>query len=219
MKRTLIHALMVVAPLAPAGGLLQARSADQTPATMPASGTELIQQPATWVPFSAELENTTGGGEQFAGRYYQGSDGSTRYETGPGPVLTEITAVGIKNIRRQKFYSFSRRDGWTEQPMQLPPGGWHPSPTLARIYTATDETLDGLHLVKQESSRSVTWVAPELNLFAVRIDIRDCGGPGRTCSTRFFNIRREPQPDALFELPPDAGAVTPLSAPGGIIKN
>jgi hypothetical protein len=219
MKNHVVRILLIVAPLVSAGGLLYARSVAQTSPAASGVGAALISQPAEWVPFSAQLEKTTGGGERFAGRYFQGRDGSTRYDTGPGPVLTEVTAVGIKNIRLQKFYSFSRRSGWTEQPMQLPPGGWHPAPTLASIFTATDDTLEGLPLLKRISATTETWVAPDLNLFAVRIDIHDCGALGQTCWTRFFNIRREEQDDQLFELPSDAVSVTQLSVPGGIVRN
>src|ERR1700716_3750682 len=126
MNRSFLNVLLMIAPLVPAGTLVYTRSLSQAAAPAVADATrELIDQPSTWVPFSAQLERMTGGGEQLAGRYYQGKDGSTRYETGPGLGPTEITAVGIKNMKLGRFYKFSRRVGWTDQPMQLPPGGWH----------------------------------------------------------------------------------------------
>jgi hypothetical protein len=86
------------------------------------------------------------------------------------------------------------------------------------MYTATSETWEGLLLLKHVSPKTVSWVAPELNLFAVKKETSDCGAPGVTCSERFFNIRREDQPDTLFDVPADAGTVTHLSEPGGITK-
>jgi hypothetical protein len=218
MKANVVHILMVMAPLLPAGALLYARSLGQTSPPLTATRAELIQQPPNWVPFSAQLQKTISGGGQIAGRYYQGRDGSTRYETGLGPVLFEVTGIGIKNIKLQKFFKFNRRDGWTEQPMQLPADGWYPRPALASIYVTTDETLEGLRLVKKTSADTVRWFAPELNLFTVKTETRDCGAPGVTCLEQFYNFRREDQPEELFNLPADADNVTLLSVPGGIIK-
>lgn len=154
-------------------------------------------------------------------------DGSTRAETGSS--LDQISVVIIKNISRETFYKWRREEGWTQQPMQVPPGGWHPRPTYASLFTNTAETLEGFQLVRRELPRLegfqlvrhelpglVVLLAPDLNLFPILERRSDCA-PSVTCGSRLFNIHLGDQPGELFEPPSDA-AMTAVAAPGGIIR-
>jgi hypothetical protein len=208
MKRTAFQVLGAVVTFGAAGVFAYGTSPVQT--TQPA----LIDQPSNWVAFSAQSERTNEVGEVFSGRYYQARDGSTRAENGSS--LNEVSSVIIKNVPRVKFYRWRVGEGWTEQPMQLPPNGWHPRPTWASLFTNTTEMLEGFRLVKRELPNMLVLLAPDLNLFPVIERRMDCTA-GVPCGSRLFNIKLGDQPAELFEPPSDA-AVTPLSAPGGIIR-
>jgi hypothetical protein len=212
MKRIALQSVLAVLPLGLAGVFVYATpSARLLQSAAPA----LVSQPSDWVPFTADHERISDTGEVFVGRYYQAGDGSTRAENGPS--LDKINRVLIKHIPTATFYVWRLESGWTQQPMQLPPNGWHPRPTTASLFTDASETVDGFRLLKRELDDRTVFVAPELNLFPVLEKKSKCAPGVAACETRYFNIRVGEPPSQLFH--PDANAtVTRRSQPGGIVK-
>lgn len=206
MKRIALQTVLAVLPLGVPGVFVCGTPSAQVP--QPA----LVSQPTDWVPFSAQHERTNETGEVSVGRYYQSSDGSTRSETGPS--LNSINVVLIKHIPTATFYKWRPKEGWTQQPMELPPNGWHPRPTYASVFQDAAETVEGLRLLKRELGARTMFVAPELNLFPVMEKRTDCA-PAVMCGSRYFNIHIGEPPSELFT--PAANATTKqLSEPGGI---
>jgi hypothetical protein len=212
MKRIALQSVLAVLPLGLAGVLVYGTPS----AHMPQSATPaLVSQPSDWVPFSADHERISDTGEVFVGRYYQASDGSTRAEN--GPTLEKINRVLIKHIPTATFYTWRLESGWTQQPMQLPPNGWHPRPTVASLFKDATETIDGFRLLKRELDDRTVFVAPELNLFPVLERKIKCSPGVASCGFRYFNIRIGEPPSELFQPDPNA-TITRLTQPGGIVK-
>src|SRR6478736_9953975 len=113
-------------------GLVAVALANQSsaaPPTAPSVQHILIEQPSEWVPFSADLRRIQEtDGTVFVGRQYRSSNGSTRNET--GPVDGGINSIAINNVAQTTFYRWTPQEGWTSQPMTLPPWGWRPAPTV-----------------------------------------------------------------------------------------
>jgi hypothetical protein len=208
MKRVALQMLLAVLPLGFAGVFVYGTPNAQAPQP------QLISQPTEWVPFSAQHERTSDTGQVSVGRYYQASDGSTRSETGPS--LDKINVVLIKHIPTATFYRWHLGEGWTQQPMQLPPNGWHPRPTYASLFKDATETMDGFRLLKKELDDRTVFVAPELNLFPV-LETRTNCSPGVACGSRYFNIHIGEPPSELFQ-PATNVTIKQITEPGGIVK-
>jgi hypothetical protein len=180
---------------------------------------ELVDQPPYWVPFSAELKKIDErDGSIFVGRSYRASDGSTRNETGRS--FDRITSIAIKNIPQATFYLWNTRQGWTSQPMDLPPGGL--ATPRARVFnrhnmTEVDDTVEGLKLIRLETGARALYQAPELNLYTLVILVKCTYDPGAACGTWHSNIKVGEQPVEYFLPPPDA-QVLYVDTPGGIVK-
>jgi hypothetical protein len=174
----------------------------------------LIPTPDTWVPFTAKLTMRTTSGETVFGRVYRASDGSSRSDTGPSP--DHMTVIAIKNVPRSTFYMWSRGE-WTEQPLQLPPGGWKPQSFPARAVTPLVEKVEGFDVVRGDTENSTTLFAPQLNLYPIVTIIKECPSALPECSNRLSEIRIEEPPAELF-VPPTDVSVRSVDQPGGIVK-
>lgn len=194
-RRVARSAILLLAPLFCAGAVAYTRA----PAPPPV---QTIDQPSSWVAFSADLERTNERGDLFSGHIYRASDGSTRFETGAGRPPTEMTLIGIQNIAQKASYHWDRRNGWTAGPIELPSQLWQPHAVRQSGYSDTDEKLEGFRLLKATGPTWASWSAPELNMYTVKREHYDCGSVGVTCYMKLLNIRLgEPSP-ALFQ-PPD----------------
>jgi hypothetical protein len=181
------------------------------------SAGQLIPQPASWVPFSAELRDVREDGAVTVGRFYRASDGSTRSETGPS--LDNIRVVGINAISNATFYLWHADRGWTAQPMQLPPFGWNPTPTIFNSQmTGVTDKVEGFTVIRMVvgGNDRVAFVAPELNLFPLIVSY-PCRGRTAQCGTVHFNIRVGEQPQEYF-APAEDALITRREEPGGIVR-
>ena len=180
---------------------------------------ELVDQPGYWVPFSADLRRIDErDGSLFVGRNYRASDGSTRNETGRS--FENISSIAIKNIPQATFYLWNTRQGWTSQPMDLPPGGLAtPRPRVFNRYNMTevDDTVEGLKLIRLDTAGRALYQAPQLNLFTLLILVKCASDPNATCGTSHSNIRIGEQPVEYFLPPPDV-QVFYVDTPGGIVR-
>lgn len=176
----------------------------------------VIEQPSTWVPFSAELKRVhENDGTVFVGRQFRASDGSTRNETGRS--FDAIDSIAVKNVPQSTFYRWTPEEGWTSQPMTLPPWGWKPVPThWQEKMTKTDETVEGFDLIRFESVGRVFYQAPKLNLFTLVTQVPCKFDPVATCGTWYSNIKVNEQPPDYFWPSPGAPIVQ-RKEPGGIV--
>jgi hypothetical protein len=174
----------------------------------------MIPAPDKWVPFTAKLTMRTTSGQTRFGHVYRASDGSSRSDTGPSP--EKMTVIAIKNIPRTTFYLWSRGQ-WTEQPMELPPGGWKPQSFPARLAIHPPEKVEGFDVVRKESQNSTTLFAPQLNFYPLVVIFKVCPADLPECSERLSEIRLEEPPAELF-LPPTDVSLTPLDEPGVNVK-
>ncbi len=175
----------------------------------------LISQSGEWVPFSAETTFIDENGKVHHARIYRAADGSERTESFYAK-SGEIYGIMIKNIPRVKFYSFLTSRGWTEQPMLLPPAGWHPTPRGASSSERTGEIIEGLEVVRTDRENSFMLQAPQLNMYPLVTEVTNCAKTGRPCTSRVFNIKIGEPGAHLFEPPPDA-PVQYIAEPGGIV--
>jgi hypothetical protein len=178
---------------------------------------QLIDQPASWVPFSAGFRRIhERDGSLIVGRDYRASDGSTRNESGPS--LDAINSIAIKNVPQATFYRWIDQRGWTSQPMTLPPWGWRPVPvTWSDQITRVADTVEGFGLLRFESRDRVFYQAPQLNLFTLVTLVKCEFDPGASCGTWYSNIQIAEQPAEYFSPPLDAQIIA-LSEPGGIVE-
>ncbi len=176
-----------------------------------------IPSPDHWVSFSA-LISKTGGGSVAVGRFFRGTDGSERRET--GPTLDDIRVITIHNMTTERFYRFLAGKGWTEQPMQLSPMVKRPRKmlrTMQGLSRGQQTTL--LRAGRGESVASyqsraqrgdVLMIVPALNFFTVDQIMPDGG------RLLFHDIDIVDVDPGLF-LPPAGSLITTLTEPGGII--
>ncbi|HHW14925.1 MAG TPA: hypothetical protein GXX28_08350, partial [Firmicutes bacterium] len=172
--------------------------------------------------FAADMVVTAGGRTMLAGKIrVQGTD-KVRQE-----VLHEGAAepmVTIIRLDRKVVWTLLPGGRYLEFPGTAPPG--QPGFTgpvkvgdrLERV-TAGAENVNGyacdvFHYVDRERRTVVLteWKARELD-YVIKTELIDPETPGgrKKLVTEYRNIKREPQPDALFELPPGAEK---LSLPG-----
>jgi hypothetical protein len=157
-------------------------------------------QPVAWVPFIAEKVMVSPTGVKWVGRFYRSSSGSN-------------------NIEEERHYVWKPQSGWTSQPMQLPPGGWRPTPQLRNDrLTPHADRMEGFEVWVMRSESSVSYRAPALNMFALFSVPAGCDGSGQPeCGHRYFNVQVAEPPAELFKPDPSA-SVLPLLQPGGIIR-
>jgi len=170
--------------------------------------------PDTWVAFTADVQRTNAAGASVAvGKFYQGSDGSSRLETGPS--LDDIRLIDIKNIALERNYHYVANRGWIENPMQLIPGmGFPPMrmgpQSLGRVSVMAYE---GRAAFQRTFARGgVETVVPDLNFFVVDKHLPTGD------RNRFFNIVPGEVDPTLFTLP-DGVTATWDPTPSGIIMH
>jgi hypothetical protein len=210
--KILVPSLLVV------GSLLAAGAVRYTANDVASPSGQFVFQPSEWVPFSADVRNVKVSGAVSVGRFYRGSDGSTRSEAGAS--FDDITVIAIKNIRTSSFWVWNQQRGyWRSQPMDIPPDGWRPVPTRANIFTPVAEKIEGFEVLRRgNSDGSFELVAPQLNLFPLVTTCPTARPPATAdCALRYYNIKIGEQPADLFELPTGA-QVVPLAEPGGLVK-
>jgi hypothetical protein len=210
-KGWIVQVAAVLIPLLAGGALVYGRalrSARQ-------AGDGLVPQPSAWVPFAADIQIVSDMGQKLVGRVYRARDGSSRTDTGLS--MDKMTVSGIKNIPQAKFYLLSR-DGWTVQPMELPPTGWVPTSFPARLVTRLAERVENFEVVRGETEREVSLFAPALNLYPIAQTFKKCAPGVVDCGTRLTNIVMGDQPADLF-LPPGDATLVQLTKPGGIVKD
>lgn len=212
MRRTLINAALVGLPLVAALVMLNFINSN-------VFGQSAIQKTGPvaikWVPFSATGTYTDEEGKVHHTRIYRASNGSERTESFD-PATGHVYGIMIKNIARVKFYDWLEPRGWTEQPMILPPGGWHPPQSGPASDGQTRELIDGYEVLRSERPNAVVFEAPQLDMYRLRYDLRKCGNTARTCTSRVSGVKiGEPAGD-LFEPPPGVPVLS-LSEPGGIV--
>lgn len=182
----------------------------------PASQRQYVEQPAAWVPFSADIRRVNAmTGAVSVGKFYRSSEGSTRSDTGPS--LDRIDTIGIKNIRLVAFYLWSDKTGWRQQPMTIPPDGWAPGKIVFNEHmTRVPERIDGLELIKHDAPPYTVFRAPQLNMFEL-VKLLPCQFESPTpCGTWFANVQIGEQPPELFEVPASQPVVQ-NPQPGGIV--
>ena len=98
-----------------------------TPLVLAQESSVSLRLPDSWIPFSATIEIHRSHRIVAVGRFYRGSDGSTRAELGPS--LDEVPTVTIKNMSRTSIWVWDVDRGWTALPMDLGPWGTRPVPS------------------------------------------------------------------------------------------
>lgn len=172
-------------------------------------------QPATWVPFEADVTILSPGEPNIVGRFYRSSDGSTRLVTESEDRSQRV--ISIKNVSQQRLYILTRGGAWLSNPMTLPRNGWRP-PQFAAGRAGIGEVplsqqVEGFQVYRQtlQGDDVVHLRAPALNFFPiVRQDL--LSGKRQIYS----NIRLIEPPAGLFTPPPGA-AVRDRPEPKGIV--
>lgn len=157
-----------------------------------------LRLPDSWIPFSATLELRDVHGISAVGRFYRGSDGSTRAELGPS--LDEVPTVTIRNMSHTSVWVWDAERGWTALPMDLGPWGTRPAPA-ARLsgYVLLETTIKDLeHLVMKKTETALQVLAPELNLLPLIMS--HCPSPGGCHLRRYLDIEIGEQPMELFDV-------------------
>jgi hypothetical protein len=137
-----------------------------------------------------------------------------------GFTLQKIERIGINNFSGAAHYRWRPDNGWTAQPMQLPSGGWKPllpDPTYLRTLQRANVPIEGLQILTRDRPDSVEFIAPELNMFMVRVQYKTCASTASDCGVRYTQIKIGEQPRSLFE-PDAAQPVENLNTPGGVIR-
>ena len=154
----------------------------------PAAPVEEIPSPREWIAFSAELRGEGPEGP-YEGKFYRGSDGSTRKEMGPrGGAIDRLVIV---NLTRGEQYSCRKTCSTTSVDSNRPR-----TPSRMRKIaglTKLDKPVEGFEAYLWESG-TTSVVIPDLNFFAV--DLRT-----RMLTEKYSNIRVAKQPPELFEQP------------------
>lgn len=190
--------------------ILLVRFTSGTTAAADASASpSVIPTPDTWVSFSAIMTRTGPTGRMATGRFFQGTDGSQRLESGPS--IADVRVIAIHNLTRERYYVYTSGRSWVEHPMQLTPLGKEPPKVLASLPGLAPTQFERFAAYeKREKNGVVGVVVPALNFFTVERRRPD----GRR--TMFSQIALEHVDPLLFEPPVDA-VVKWNSAPGGRI--
>jgi hypothetical protein len=212
----LLRATLLLAAPAIAVGALGVYERAPVVASTAVAQRQLVDQPSHWVPFSAELRRIhEDDGSVFVGRQYRDSNGSTRNETGRS--FDNINSIAIKNVPEATFYHWTPQQGWTSQPMTLPPGGWMPVPRIMNeTLREVSDTVEAFRLLRFESAGRVFYQAPQLNMFTLVTLVKCKFDATAACGTWYSNIRIAEPPVSYFSLA-DGVEVVALTTPGGIV--
>jgi hypothetical protein len=170
-----------------------------------------VPAPDHWVAFDA-IVRTIGPRGVTVGKFYRGSDGSTRNDSGPEDNPSRI--VSISNVSLITHYEGI--DGtWKSYPMKLPAGDYRPGlRSLTRTHGLEASTLKilGFTVYRLESTGGVVrYQAPDLNFFALVTEFQDTR---QECS----DVVIRDQPAAVF-MPPPGVVVEPQSQYRGIVSD
>jgi hypothetical protein len=172
---------------------------------------KVIEEPAGWVPFSADVRIV--GGPDAYGRFYRDDHGSERRQSGPD--LATVKVIDIRNYTTHEQYFWTEKAGWTRKPL---PNSHEPRSLqddrmgLRKMPQRITITEDG---EVAESQSPEAWEAyeyvnsvrralylPALNMFEVFAD-----NDRSSIRQFYFNIKMGPQAPALFVPPPGEGGV------------
>jgi hypothetical protein len=103
--------------------------------------------------------------------------------------------------------------------MDLPPAGWHPGTPSARFISTlkASANIEGFDVYAKDHGKYVQFMAPQLDMFVVKLQWKECSTGVPVCGTWYSNIKVAEPPSDLFEVPSDQPVVK-LSQPGGIYK-
>ncbi len=177
--------------------------AQQRPA-LPGESVDVIVQPASWVPFRADIERNT----VQVGRFWRDRNGSSRLQWDAAD--QEGRTIVIENVPQAKYYVYRPATGWTVQPMVLPTLGWRPLP-LPRLDAGVPVIEDSRAAYERVWQRMRERRVPLLNHFAVRRESLENG-----TIDRYVRILVGDVADGLF-TPPANARPTVLDEPGGIV--
>jgi len=182
--------------------------------------------PSAWVAFTADVTITKPNTASVIGRFFRGSDGSRRLETGPR--IDDIQVIYILNTAEAQQYVFSSKAGWTVTAVPtLSAGRVLPSTFLPQRPDIVEYPYR--LAIKLGESGSLTALAgfrayqtngpdgtmrltvPELNLFDVVIN----SGNGR--SERYSNVSLTVPDPTLFRPPPGV-AILRRPPPTSIVR-
>jgi hypothetical protein len=97
------------------------------PASATAQGRPVLDLPTQWVPFTAKVRVFSPDMERVEGRFFRGSNGSQRLETGPPSEMART--IDIRNMAQDMHYLYKSGQGsgststWTSAPMEVPEFG------------------------------------------------------------------------------------------------
>jgi len=147
-----------------------------------------------WVAFSADVEATYQGEITSVGKFYRGSDGSTRLETGPPGEPPGV--ISILNYGRDREYTFTAPDGWVERELVRSPESKRPPRGLMQQAYESAGTFEGFVVQKMTTvDGDVAILAPALDHFV--LDLSSPSGVRR----RYFNVRLANPSPHLFAPP------------------
>jgi len=148
---------------------------------------EIVDAPATWVAFQAELTITRPGGPTAFGKYFRSSDGSHRIQTGPSH--SDVRVISILNVSERMWYDYSARSGWTSYdypnavskerptPVRANLPGWNEYPfrlALKRGESGAVNADEGFRAYQViDRNGTVTLKVPDLNLYSAVIQRPD----------------------------------------------
>ena len=176
---------------------------------------EAIPGPESWVALSADVVRTfTGDAQRQLGRFYQGSDGSTRLDLWGEGREDDRVVRNIKNVSQNTYYHYFWGHGqWYSHPMQLPPDGFTPGRRLQSNYVALPAQIQGFDVYRRiTSSGMVEYAAPALN-FLVLVSQHTTGSAARQELTNI--VLGEPERSVF--TPPAAALIEASSEVSGIV--
>lgn len=116
------RALLILACVVCAIGLIVSTSGAR-PAAQAEERGELIPQPDTWVPFSAEITRTLPTGESVTGQVYRGADGNELTIETVSDGNTTVVIRHITNYTHGLYYHSAKPKEWFSGPLRMPASG------------------------------------------------------------------------------------------------
>ncbi len=157
-----------------------------------------IASPETWVPFAAAtLHEAPGRAGGVAGRFFRGSDGSSRSETWSIDAPSK-SVIEIQNVSESAYYVKILDRQWRKHPMKLPATGYHPLRMRlgTRGLQPSPITVENMQAYRLVGSRLVEFRAPQLNFFPILVV-----DPVSGFRNRYFDIAVGEQEPGLFRPP------------------
>lgn len=181
-----------------------------------------IPRPDGWVAFGSDVEITDDKDPRvLTGKFYQDSNGSTYYESGPNPSGSAVSqdpdhpnnVITIFNIPLGKAYIRGKSGRWESHPLGIDSKQWRPKRYRYNAYVREHpERVLGWTVVKSTNAKNTgyTLMAPGLN-FAPLVW-------RRTSDTRrLLNIQLG-DPDPELFLPPQEAEANMLECPEPMIS-